>query len=83
MPTLNSVLRMHYRERIKLDNFIKNAVSMCIAEESVFAISTESVLKLRLTDLQKLEYLSMTRPNTSKKYLIRKKNARRVKRKRL
>ncbi len=81
LPTWNSLLAMNHWERKKVRDWIKNAISKCIAEGSGLQTSMVSVLRLRLTDLSKQEYLKMIQPKAQKSYRLRKRNARLAKKK--
>jgi hypothetical protein len=74
LPTWNQLLAMNHWQRKKVRNWIHDAVLRCIHEGKDSQTQTEQVLKLSLTGSELQEYLSMIQPNSSKKYLSRKKS---------
>jgi|PlaIllAssembly_1097288.scaffolds.fasta_scaffold541572_2 predicted alpha/beta hydrolase family esterase len=72
LPTWNQLLAMNHWERKKVRDWIKSAVSTCIAKHGPLPMQTDAVVRHSLTDLLKQEYLSMIVPNSSKKSRNRK-----------
>lgn len=72
MPTWNRILAMHHWERAKLREYLHAAVSMSITYGADWP--TQMVFRSRRysTDLFRLEYLAMIRPNKSRKSAIAK-----------
>jgi hypothetical protein len=73
LPTWNQLLAMNRWERKKVRDWIHEKVFMCIQSGSVLRTPMGLAVRLSLTDLEKQVYLSMITPNSSKKYLSRKK----------
>ena len=74
LPTWNQLLAMHYRERSKLNNYLKDVVleSIVNANDSQTPIICQP--KQSLTELERLEYLKMITSNASRKYRLQNKS---------
>ena len=67
LPTWNRILGMNRWHRMKLRNWIKDAVSISIREGFDSLTRTESLARLQLMGLSMADYYQMIRPSTSKK----------------
>ncbi len=83
LPTHNALNAMGQWEKATLNRWTRNVLSQYIVEGFDSLTLTVRVLKVSLTQLCKLEYLSMIVPNSSKKYRIRKRKSSQAKRKKL
>src|ERR1041385_286257 len=79
LPTWNALFAMNPWERQRLTNWIKNFVYSSIQGAGGSQTPTGSVLRPRLTALQRAEYLLMIVPNTSKAFLSRRSKRKKIK----
>lgn len=70
MPTWNRILAMHHFERKKLRDLVHKFVSLSITHGASWPTSTDFQGRQRSTDLLRLEYLQVIRPNKSRKSTI-------------
>jgi len=76
LPTWNRIMAMQHFQRMTLRHLIHLSVSELFLIEDTITTQRELVLKPFLTGLWHLEYLSMIRPNKSRKLLLKAEKAR-------
>ena len=67
LPTWNRIIRMHPMQRYKMDNIIKQFVSMSIQYEKGLLTQTAYQQRLQLMESSKQEFYKTIRPGSSKK----------------
>lgn len=75
LPTWNRIIRMHPMQRYKMDNLIKQFVSLSIQYENGLLTPTAYQQRLQLMESSKQELLRTIRPSSSKKSGSAKKKA--------
>lgn len=70
LPTWNQILAMPLRQRMKVKKWIREFVSTSIQDAGGSLIPMGCILRPRLTDYDKAVYLSMIRPDMSRRSRI-------------